>query len=96
MFSIKCVFRYYDQLCAMDGKFPLEENQVRIPFRWKDAFDKGSLFGSKMSLSKSKKISLLLIKINGTKCFLPLSIQVLCFENIMTCLKRRKYSKTQL
>uniref|UniRef100_A0A663M6I0 BRO1 domain-containing protein n=1 Tax=Athene cunicularia TaxID=194338 RepID=A0A663M6I0_ATHCN len=37
--------RYYDQLCSIEPKFPFSENQVCVTFTWKDAFDKGSLFG---------------------------------------------------
>uniref|UniRef100_A0A8C9NAS0 Programmed cell death 6 interacting protein n=1 Tax=Serinus canaria TaxID=9135 RepID=A0A8C9NAS0_SERCA len=36
---------YYDQLCSIEPKFPFSENQVCVTFTWKDAFDKGSLFG---------------------------------------------------
>lgn len=42
--------RYYDQLNALEVKIPIHEFQV--PFKYKDAFDKGSIFGGKASLSK--------------------------------------------
>lgn len=42
-------YSYYDQLVALEGKVPPQE--VPIPFKWKDAFDKGSIFGGKISLS---------------------------------------------
>ncbi len=43
--------RYYDQLTAIESKLPISENQIRLPFKWQDAFEKGGLFG-RSSLSK--------------------------------------------
>ncbi|KFO59271.1 Programmed cell death 6-interacting protein, partial [Corvus brachyrhynchos] len=43
--------RYYDQLCSIEPKFPFSENQVCVTFTWKDAFDKGSLFGGSAKLA---------------------------------------------
>lgn len=45
--------RYYDQLVAIDSKIPITENQVRVGFKWQDAFEKGGLFGGKSSLCLS-------------------------------------------
>lgn len=42
--------RYFDQLSALESKIPVHEFQV--PFKYKDAFDKGSIFGGRASLSK--------------------------------------------
>ncbi|XP_010076941.1 PREDICTED: programmed cell death 6-interacting protein-like, partial [Pterocles gutturalis] len=42
---------YYDQLCSIEPKFPFSENQVCVTFTWKDAFDKGSLFGGSAKLA---------------------------------------------
>ncbi|VDM50261.1 unnamed protein product [Toxocara canis] len=42
---------YYDQLVAIENKLPITAAQNPIAFKWKDAFDKGSLFFSKASLT---------------------------------------------
>lgn len=44
------MLRYHDQLVAIEAKIPINEVQVRVPFKWTDAFEKG-LFG-RGSLSK--------------------------------------------
>ncbi|XP_069032289.1 programmed cell death 6-interacting protein isoform X4 [Embiotoca jacksoni] len=49
--SLEIVLRYYDQLCAVEPKFPFSENQLCLTFTWKDAFDKGSLFGGSVKLA---------------------------------------------
>ncbi|KAF6206279.1 hypothetical protein GE061_017508 [Apolygus lucorum] len=49
--SLDLIHRYYDQLHALEAKIPPSE--VQIPFKWKDAFSKGSLFMSKISLTVS-------------------------------------------
>ncbi|KAJ8273020.1 hypothetical protein GJAV_G00096480 [Gymnothorax javanicus] len=49
--SLEILLRYYDQLCALEPKFPFSENQMCLTFTWKDAFDKGSLFGGSAKLA---------------------------------------------
>ncbi|NXJ10592.1 PDC6I protein, partial [Odontophorus gujanensis] len=49
--SLETLLRYYDQLCSIEPKFPFSENQVCVTFTWKDAFDKGSLFGGSVKLA---------------------------------------------
>ncbi|XP_069469289.1 programmed cell death 6-interacting protein isoform X2 [Ambystoma mexicanum] len=48
--SLETVLRYYDQLCSIEPKFPFTESQLCLTFTWKDAFDKGSLFGGSVKL----------------------------------------------
>uniref|UniRef100_A0A8C2ISG2 Programmed cell death 6-interacting protein n=1 Tax=Cyprinus carpio TaxID=7962 RepID=A0A8C2ISG2_CYPCA len=47
--SLEILLRYYDQLCAIEPKFPFPE--LCLTFTWKDAFDKGSLFGGSVKLA---------------------------------------------
>lgn len=49
--SLEVLLRYYDQLCSVEPKFPFTENQLCLTFTWKDAFDKGSLFGGSVKLA---------------------------------------------
>ena len=47
------MMRYYDQMTAIESKIPITEGQIRIPFKWQDAFDKG-IFG-KSTLGKHQR-----------------------------------------
>lgn len=49
--SLGVLTRYYDQLNFLEAKCPTAE--IQIPFKWKDAFDKGSFFSGSMSLTLS-------------------------------------------
>ncbi|CAF0737435.1 unnamed protein product [Rotaria sp. Silwood1] len=52
------LLRYYDQLNAIEYKLPITENQIRIYFKWQDAFvSSGSLFGSKQKTNGSWKLA---------------------------------------
>uniref|UniRef100_A0A5S6QRD4 N-acetyltransferase domain-containing protein n=1 Tax=Trichuris muris TaxID=70415 RepID=A0A5S6QRD4_TRIMR len=42
--SLEVLYRYYDQLDALEGKLPLTPSQIPVPFKWKEAFER-SLFG---------------------------------------------------
>ena len=39
---------YLDQIVSLEQKIPSHE--VQIPFKWRDAFDRGSIFGGRISL----------------------------------------------
>lgn len=47
--SLEVIYSYYDQLTSLIAKIPAQE--VQIPFKWKDAFDRGSIFGGRRSLT---------------------------------------------
>uniref|UniRef100_A0A8C9WHW3 Programmed cell death 6-interacting protein-like n=1 Tax=Scleropages formosus TaxID=113540 RepID=A0A8C9WHW3_SCLFO len=47
--SLEILYRYYDQLCAVEPKFPFSGNQLCLTFTWKDAFDKGTLFSGSVA-----------------------------------------------
>ena len=47
--SLDSMMKYYDQLVSLEMKIPAAE--VQIPFKWKDAFDKGGIFGGRISLT---------------------------------------------
>ncbi|CAL8293859.1 unnamed protein product [Merluccius merluccius] len=49
--SLEVLLRYFDQLSAVEPKFPFCENQLCLTFTWKDAFDRGSLFGGSVKLA---------------------------------------------
>ncbi|GAB1608342.1 programmed cell death 6-interacting protein-like isoform X6 [Argonauta hians] len=48
--ALEVLYRYYDQLVAIENKLPISENQIRILFKWKDAFDKESFFSGRKTL----------------------------------------------
>lgn len=54
LINVNALCRYYDQLSALEKKIPAHE--LQIPFKWKDAFDKGSIFGGRISLSEFHQI----------------------------------------
>ena len=58
--SLDAMMKYFDQLVSLEMKIPATE--VQIPFKWKDAFDKGSIFGGRISLTvhslRYEKVSL--------------------------------------
>lgn len=43
--GLELIQRYYDQLCSMESKLPISEEQIRIKFSWQEAFGKGGFFG---------------------------------------------------
>ncbi|XP_044731295.1 programmed cell death 6-interacting protein isoform X2 [Chrysoperla carnea] len=49
--SLDVIYNYYDEISALEGKIPAHE--VQIPFKWKDAFNKATLFGGRQSLTIS-------------------------------------------
>ncbi|CAG0921465.1 unnamed protein product [Notodromas monacha] len=49
--ALDTLYRYHDQLSSLEKKVP--PGEIQVPFKWKDAFDKGSLFGGSKSLTIS-------------------------------------------
>uniref|UniRef100_A0A0R3RFX1 BRO1 domain-containing protein n=1 Tax=Elaeophora elaphi TaxID=1147741 RepID=A0A0R3RFX1_9BILA len=49
--ALDVLTRYYDQLVAIENKIPITATQNPINFKWKDAFDKGSIFFGRASLN---------------------------------------------
>ncbi|RUS90047.1 hypothetical protein EGW08_002160 [Elysia chlorotica] len=49
--ALDVLYRYYDQLVAIENKLPIAENQIRVQFKWRDAFDEGSFLGGKRNLA---------------------------------------------
>ncbi|OQR67538.1 programmed cell death 6-interacting protein-like [Tropilaelaps mercedesae] len=47
--SVDAMATYYDQLVSLESKVPVHE--IQVPFKWKDAFDKGGFFGGSSSLT---------------------------------------------
>ncbi|KAK2721819.1 hypothetical protein QYM36_003960 [Artemia franciscana] len=46
---LEVMIKYHDQLLMLEEKFA--PTDITIPFKWRDAFDKGSIFGGKLSLT---------------------------------------------
>uniref|UniRef100_A0A915PJX6 BRO1 domain-containing protein n=1 Tax=Setaria digitata TaxID=48799 RepID=A0A915PJX6_9BILA len=49
--ALDVLTKYYDQLMAIENKIPITATQNPISFKWKDAFDKGSLFFGRAALT---------------------------------------------
>ncbi|KAI0233522.1 Programmed cell death 6-interacting protein [Lamellibrachia satsuma] len=49
--ALEVLYRYHDQLEAIEAKFPIEENQIRINFKWQNTFDKESFFTGKRTMT---------------------------------------------
>jgi len=47
--SLEVLGKYYDQIVSLEQKIPA--NDFQVPFKWKDAFDRGSIFGGRISLT---------------------------------------------
>ncbi|CAL1536222.1 unnamed protein product [Lymnaea stagnalis] len=49
--ALEVLYRYYDQLVAIENKLPIAENQIRVQFKWRDAFDEGGFLSAKRTLA---------------------------------------------
>ncbi|CAG5134687.1 unnamed protein product, partial [Candidula unifasciata] len=49
--TLEVLYRYYDQLVAIENKLPITENQIRVQFKWQDAFDEGSFLSGRRTLA---------------------------------------------
>lgn len=73
--SLELYYTYYDQLSALETKIIAQDLQV--PFKWKDAFDKGSIFGGRMSLSTYCLFEFALMKLTTINKLIH--YELLCF-----------------
>lgn len=62
------MMRYYDQLTAIETKIPISENQIRLSFKWQDAFEKSSLFGRSTLMMSSSVYERLCVLFNIGAC----------------------------
>ena len=83
--SLDNLGRYHDQLVCLEQKIPASE--IQIPFKWKDAFDRGSIFGGRISLTVS---SLAYEKVCILFNYAALSTQVAESQVYLLLLKARK------
>ncbi|XP_067685634.1 programmed cell death 6-interacting protein-like isoform X2 [Haliotis asinina] len=49
--ALEVLYRYYDQVAAIESKLPITENQIRVQFKWRDAFDEGGFLAGKRTLA---------------------------------------------
>ncbi|EDV20985.1 uncharacterized protein TRIADDRAFT_38299 [Trichoplax adhaerens] len=78
--AVQMLLRYYDQLNVMEAKMPVSESEVRVTFTWQDAFDKGSLFGTRKHSAKSLPFEKSCVLFNAA----ALSSQIAVTQNLDT------------
>ncbi|XP_046562123.1 programmed cell death 6-interacting protein-like [Haliotis rubra] len=49
--ALEVLYRYYDQVATIESKLPITENQIRVQFKWRDAFDEGGFLAGKRTLA---------------------------------------------
>lgn len=75
--SLPALTAYLDQVTALESRLPAGD--LHAPFKWRDAFDRGSLFAARRSVSESRNILILSNYICTKIIYLSLKALAFCW-----------------